>query len=498
MIGNFNLVNDNWMPVADHGKVSLRRAFSDSSLTSLGGNPVHKIAVLKLLLSIAQAACTPKSEAEWKALGTKGVAEKCLSYLERWEDRFNLTGTHPFLQMPAVKAAKVQPFGGVSPEVATGNTTVLSDWQMEKPLLDADKALLLVCLSGLALGGKQTDNSVVLTEGYTGKLNEKGKPSKVSKPGPSMGSQGFLHSFVLGPTLLQTVWLNLWTEEALSATGTYPGGIGRAPWESMPEGEDCPNAAFHKTTLQGRLVPLSRFCLLSKDGMHCSEGLAHPEYKDGVADPSVAINNSGKDVRALWADPSKRPWRELTALLSSIYESQSQGFRSHQVSLGLARVRQAVDAFGIWSGGLRASGDNFGQRVSGSDDYVESTIWLESELLGEVWFELLKAEMNDLDALSKTLYGRVKGYCNAQKLKSDNISAQANRVFWQLVERDFKGLLVACDPENKGGLPQMRRRFASYAHQVYDQFCPRGTSRQMESWAQNKPNTGKYLKQKES
>ena len=54
----FNLVDEQWIPVAGAGLVSLMRIFTDSSLRALGGNPVQKIALIKLLLAIAQAAAS--------------------------------------------------------------------------------------------------------------------------------------------------------------------------------------------------------------------------------------------------------------------------------------------------------------------------------------------------------------------------------------------------------------------------------------------------------
>ena len=65
----FNLVDENWIPVAGENLVSLRRVFTDHSLMALGGNPVEKIALTKLLLAIAQTAYTPKDEEEWARLG---------------------------------------------------------------------------------------------------------------------------------------------------------------------------------------------------------------------------------------------------------------------------------------------------------------------------------------------------------------------------------------------------------------------------------------------
>jgi CRISPR system Cascade subunit CasA len=188
----FNLIDEPWIPVVDVGRVSLRDLFSRSDYRALGGNPVQKIALIKLLLSIAQSAATPADDEAWTDLGALGLSANCLAYLERWHDRFWLYGDQPFLQMPAIRTAGLQSFGAVLAEVATGNTTVLTQTQIEKSLSDADKALLIVSLMGFGLGGKKTDNSVVLSPGYTGKTNGKGKPA-TGKPGPAIGFMGFIN-----------------------------------------------------------------------------------------------------------------------------------------------------------------------------------------------------------------------------------------------------------------------------------------------------------------
>ena len=270
----FNLIDESWIPIVDVGRVSLKELFSNHNYRALGGNPVQKIALTKLVLAIAQAASTPKDDGAWTDLGANGLASNCLNYLEKWYERFWLYGEQPFLQMPAISAASIQSFGAVFAEIATGNTTVLTQTQIEKTLSDADKALLIVVLMGFALGGKKTDNSIVLSEGYLGKSNGKGKAS-TGKPGPAIGFMGFLHNFLVGQSLLESLWLNVLSTEQLSQIRVYSSGLGTAPWELMPEGEACETAKNLQASLMGRLLPLSRFCLLTDTGLHYSEGIAH-------------------------------------------------------------------------------------------------------------------------------------------------------------------------------------------------------------------------------
>lgn len=496
MEDRFNLVDEPWIPVADVGRVSLRQVFTHPAYRALGGNPVQKIALMKLLLAIAQAACTPKDEPEWRVLGTEGLAKKCMDYLERQYTRFFLYGETPFLQMPAISKAALQTYGAVLPEVSTGNTTVLSQVQIERQLTDADKALLLVVLMGFALGGKKTDNSVVLTPNYHGKTKDNGKPA-TGKPGPAVAHMGLLHSFLMGENLWSSLWLNLMTEQQITRSNMYPEGCGTAPWESMPEGEACQVAQRLKQSLMGRLVPLSRFCLLAEHGLHYSEGLAHPGYKEGVTDPSVAIDYSGKEPKALWVNPDKRPWRDLTALLSIFQQQKAQGFQCVQLNVGLTRASQVGPAFAVWSGGLRVSSNAGEQYASGSDDYVESQVWLQSSMLDEFWFAQLHTEMTALDDLAKILYGCVMAWFKVQLMDGSKFAAQATHVFWQLCERDFQTLVDQCDQSEAQSKQRhkLRMRFAGYVHQAYDHVCPQDTARQLDAWANCRPNLSKYLKQ---
>jgi CRISPR system Cascade subunit CasA len=189
---------------------------------------------------------------------------------------------------------------------------------------------------------------------------------------------GFLHNFLIGEKLLDTLWLNLFTQEQIISM-PYKAGLGAAPWEKMPKGEQCEEATQLQQSLMGRLIPLSRFCLLNDAGLHYSEGIAHQGYKDGVVDPSVAVNFFGKDAKALWVDTERRPWRFLTAMLSFMSAGGS-GFDCYHLMMGLPRARHTnVINIGLWSGGLRVSSNAGEQYCSGSDDFVESVIFIKNE-----------------------------------------------------------------------------------------------------------------------
>jgi CRISPR system Cascade subunit CasA len=491
----FNLIDEAWIPVAERGLVTLRQIFCDPTISALGGDPVQKIAILKLLLAIAQSAYTPKDTTDWKNLGVQGMCTAALAYLDKWHDAFWLYGETPFLQIPAIEKAEKKSYGTVLPMVATGNTTVLTQIHIEKPLSDPEKAQTLIQLMGFALGGKKTDNSVVLTPGYTGKSNSKGNPS-TGKPGPSVGFKGFLHSFVMGSSLAQTVWLNLFTTTDLNQMKFYPRGLGVAPWEKMPQGEDDEVAKRIKCSYVGRLVPLCRFVLLEEDGLHYSEGIAHPDYSQYVADPSVAIDYSSKRPRVIWADTEKKPWRQLTALLSFMGNGPNKNnFECIQLKTVIPRISD-MEYFTVWSGGMQVSNNAGEQFFSGNDDFVESEVQLSTSIFNNesIFYATLQEQMNYMERLASILWASVKGYYTDSKADGASFASQATSLYWQLCERDFQNLLTVCYNDNDGQkVEEIRTAFEDNVYRAYNSYCPNQTARQLEAWVSNRPRCGKNI-----
>ena len=482
----FNLVDEKWIPIANHGLASLADFFSQKHFTALGGNPIQKIALTKLLLAIAQSAYTPKDDEDWKSLGKQGVAEKSLTYLKEKKDCFWLYGEKPFLQMPEIVKAAKQSFGAVSASIATGNTTVLLQSQVEQKMTDAEKALLIVELGNFALGGKKTDNTVVLSSGYSEK-------SKTGKSGPSLGFMGFLHSFLVGSTILESLWLNVLTKEQIGTTPHLTNGVGVSPWEEMPVGENCAKAQELKTTYLGRLIPLCRFSLLADNGLHYSEGLFYPGYLAGGFDLSTGVDFSATKPRALWVNTEKRPWRQLTSLLAFLANERNGAFDCYQLRFGLSRARSVLDKVGVWSGGLSVSSNAGEQYASGTDDFVESEFSLETSWLGETWFLQLKAEMAVVEDLAKNVYGCTMGFYKQQLAEGKDQAAKASNLFWQLAEQHFQALINACG--NKTA-ETMRPVFAQIALKAYNAYCSKDTARQLDAWAVCRPQLGKYFNTK--
>ena len=509
----FNLIDEPWITVIDKGRLSLRQVFSELDNRALGGNALQKMAVTKLLLAIAQAACTPADDEAFEAMESSELVSKCLDYLDKWHDRFWLYGEKPFLQMPALqglierrkrkdlKEAKKESdrsnaeanalpksLGmGFYPDMPSDNNTILTQYQIPKVLADADKAIFIVSLMNFALGGKRVEKNLddQLMLGYVGKT-----PS--AKSAPSLGNYvGYLHSMLVGETLIDTLFLNLFSQEKIIENAYWTTGLGTAPWEEMPTGVACPAAINLKSSYMATLVALSRFVLLEGDGIYYVEGIHYPSHKEGWREPSMAVNTDAATPKIKWIDPNKRPWRELVSLLAFMGTDVSSGYECQFIKNGFNRFRQRYKKLGVWSGGLRVSPNAGDQSVKQDNDFVESLVFLETVMLGELWYNQLKIEMEALDKLSKTVFASTNGFFKAQNMSDTALADQASTLFWQLCERRFQELVDACEPPYATN--KVRKAFAQFAIKAYDTFCPKESARQIDAWAKNRPNLINYL-----
>ncbi|MHB8921595.1 MAG: type I-E CRISPR-associated protein Cse1/CasA [Halothiobacillus sp.] len=451
----FNLIDEPWIPIVDVGRVSLRQLFSQPAYRALGGNPVQKIALTKLLLAIAQSAYTPEDDDDWTALGSDGLAQKCQEYLDRWHDRFYLYGEKPFLQMSVlgdlINGEEPKSFGsGFYPDVLSDNNTILTQSQIKRTLSDAEKAIFITSLMNLALGGKRIHKKIpALTTNYQGKTDS-------AKSAPSLGNYvGYLHSYLIGGSVQETIWLNLFTQEKIQDTKIWVNELGKAPWEEMPAGENCEVAQRLKNSYMGCLLALSRFVLLKDEGIFYIEGIQYPSHKDGWFEPSISIDRSASVPKLIWLDVNKKPWRNLTSLLSFLTAVNQHGYDCQQIRLCFQRVKLRERPIGIWSGGLKVRASSGDQSVKQDDDFIESYVALPPPNLitgkDSVWFRNLSSEVKNLgeiaDILGNSVYHSNKREIRDSKerdKRADSVKGQAQSLFWQLCERQFQNLIDAC------------------------------------------------------
>jgi CRISPR system Cascade subunit CasA len=491
MENKYNLIHEKWIPVIigdKEVKVSLTDAFTDVNIKRISGKPIEKIAVFKFLTAIAQAAYTPKDFEAWQEIGNNAskFSEQVLNYLNKWEDRFYLYGEYPFLQMKAITRAEVKTFGEISPEVATGNTPFFNQTQIERELDESEKALFILTQQSFALGGKKADNSVILTEGYTGKSNKSGNES-TSKYASALGLYGYLHSFIEGDNLIKTVLVNLMTQEEINEIKVFSGGLGIPAWEQMPVGEDCDRAKQLTQTILGRLVPISRFFILSEDkkGLHYSEGLPYKDHKDGFNDLTATIDYSTAKAKPTWVDTSEKPWRLITSLLAFLKINEKTKLTNIALRLAVKKI-EILENITLYSGGLAVSSNMSEQYCSQTDDYLESSVVMSKSILEENYFEQLKLELKEMEKMSNLLKMSIEKYDRALGIHESKKTSHASNIFWELCENIFADIVKNIDDPER--LSYNRKITADLVVSVFNNFCPNNTSRQMNAWVLTKPH----------
>lgn len=478
MENRFNLVEEKWVPLQGGRDVSLKEIFENKEkLPNLRGNPIEKISLMKFLLAITHSAYTPKDYKDWENLGPKGMAQKTLDYLNSKKDLFWLYGDKPFLQFPEIKEKILQDnkeknkdvknIGNADfPNLPNENNTLIFDRDFNSKIEDSKKIIFIISSLSFSLAGKQCH------------MNHN-KPSKV---GPSLGRNCYLHSFIKTENLIDTIYLNWITEEDLKKFN-FINGIGEPIWEKQKNLSKNSNYSYFEI-----LMPLSRLFYIYKDGLYMIEGIQYPNFKDGWRELTLCFN----DKKVLNVDTEKKPWRELTSLLSFINTNSNNNLECPQIKLSLEKAKENKNfqVINIWSGGLKVSGDSFGQKIKSNDSYIESEVNINLDWLGKEWFEKLKKEMQNLDDIATELDKKISDFYKNQKSENGKeISLKATNYFWQFAEKDFNKLLEICnlDEEYEKEQEKIRKKFIAYALDCYNIFCPHNTARQIEAWAKNRP-----------
>lgn len=502
----YNLVDEPWIPVVGKGRVGLRQIFADDSISALGGNPIEKIAVFKLLLAIAQSAYTPEDEDDWKKLGCKGLQVKVDTYLTEHYDCFWLYGEKPFLQMPIVKekalllkkiekreASKIGS-GNFADIMAENNTLVSENDKKDISSNDAGKALFLICIMNFAFYGKQPNQDIIVSDSLQ-------KKNSIAKPGASLGFNNFLHTFGLLSGVSNSIYFNLLTLSKVDELKWLTGKVGIPYWEKMPVSENDLDSLKSQETLLGRLLPMSRFVCYTNSGIFFTEGFIYhyskKERKSGLQiidwiENSISWFYEGSELKTLNASVEKKPWRMLSSLLT--LNKSANIYTNIGLNLFLDRVSNAGENFSVWSGGLDVSGDAFGKKIKNTDDYVESEVQLTSSIFDEAsaFYSNLLACMDVLEKIfSKILYSSILKYFSDLNMKGDDFTKDAISAFWLDCEKYFQRIVDACQIENteerKQILEKIEDQIWKCVQRIYDQYCPNQTARQLEAWAKNKP-----------
>jgi CRISPR system Cascade subunit CasA len=245
---------------------------------------------------------------------------------------------------------------------------------------------------------------------------------------------------------------------------------------------------------------MGRVCLLVEGGVVVIEGIQHPNYLDGRRDLTVSADLTGAKTKVLWSNTNKGPWRELTSILSFVSAKSGSSFENTQIKLTLGRARHMGGLIGVWSGGQKISFKTGEHYMTGLDDYVDSMTWLNVDEIGEPWFIQLETEMAILDRIAKIVFICVEKYFLSngfQKPKKGHlmVASRASSQYWDKVSNIFFEMINLFGHHSEIDTVSKKRRQATHlANEIYNSFCPRLTARQLQGWAEHKPNFNSILR----
>lgn len=487
----FNLVHDKWIPVEGQGKHSLYEVFSNPLLQSIGGNPLQKMSVYKLLFLIAQHSCGLLTESELRKIGKEGIAEKCIEYVEKNSSLFELYGDKAFLQYPEIEhndKIKYQTmYIDYIPDLASDNDSLVKETQTKTSFSDADKALYLITLLSYALGGKRVTNpKEYLSSAEQDDRRQNAKPS----PSLSNGTKGYVQTILLGRSIIETVFLNFFTKEDLSLMNISNLESCLPPWEKMPTFESSDYNNAYKKSFTAWFMPMTRAVLFGGNNtLKYCEGL---KYTEEWHDPF--LTESDKYGKKETVDVLKKPWNQIQALLAEVYCAEKSKSKCPAVSLHYIRAKESTDYFSIWTGGLGMDAHVGDQYVKNENDYLESCVTFSSDLLGEDFFSRYCSIIDKGNSCGVKLQKSIESYKRDLKLsspgkkdkKTDSVTGCMFQ-FWYEMGKLSEKFVKTAEEDNEEMQTGLLKKIYSIERNIYDDYCQHGTVRQLAAWAKNRP-----------
>ncbi len=504
-----NLTTESWIPVTDaQGEarnVSLRGVFAEgASLQDLAVRPHERVALMRLLICIAQAALKGPEDSDSLESCANELPDAASRYLNDWEDQFDLFHpTKPFLQLPGLakppKSAKrkANKAVGVDPieeeaegtaaskldfALATGANTTLFDHGAasdEERVFEAKQlALMLLTFQCFSPGG--TIGAALWCGEKTPGTFPNGMISS-SGHAPCTPSS-MLHAFVRRASLIETIHANLLAKR--SVTKNYRRDWGRPVWEQMPESfQDTAAIANATTTYLGRLTPLARAILLRPDRktLLLANGLDYPTPPDFPAEPSASIvKKRDESGYALVGAGNKALWRELPAVVVKRLGDDGAG--------GPLVFTELTDeaSFDLWVGALLTNP----KRQADILDTVEGVYPVPARMLNESGRRAYEDEVKESERVALKLGDACKTYRQHLELKPQGYPEQsvALRRYWTAIEQRLPLLhtyLRAADgsEEQTEALARWRAALWSTAREAFHSACANETPRQRRAHA---------------
>ena len=492
-----NLTTEGWVPIVwDNGKpgiVSLREVFQlGGQIRDLAARPHERIALMRLLICIAQAALDgPADYDDWKDCQPH-VAPASLEYLDRWQYAFELFGDgQRFLQISELeKAAKnaanmdgeTNMVSKLDLALATGNNATLFDngGGENRIFESAQLAASLLSFQCFSPGGRI---------GLALWHEEETAGKRSSDHAPCLAGS-MLHAIIRGEDLESTIHLNMLTK---SQVADLFGDLhwGRPLWEAFPESQaDTNNISNATSTYLGRLVPLARAVRLDHDcrTMILANGLKYmpyPAWREPTATVVVGKSKGNSNRNVVRASLQKAPWRELHSLTVKTISQNTNGG-----PLALQNIK-GDHPFDLWVGGLVADQAKL-------VDTLESVFHVPAAMLTEPSQRAYEAGVSHAERTEFRLRRAISVYHKelgddldrAEMLeRRQRIQYSATFQFWTSVERCVSDLISVAENPAQLGLDAAWYKTGwggavwEAALAAFEAGCPHETARQIRAYA---------------
>ena len=469
-----NLINDPWIPaVGQNGNsqpYSLQELFAKAhELRDLAAKPHERIAIMRLLLCITQAALDgPSDETDWEEC-RDSIQPRVKDYLEKWKTKFELFGdAERFLQVSNLKSGKTIDQGTSTTKLdlslASGNNPALFDSSAgeKRSVAVARCALNLLTFQCFSPGGR------------IGVAKWKGKdtPGKGSSNHAPCVPSSMLHALLLGDSLLDTVHLNLLTKELV---GDVYSRFGKPVWEQLPADSDDQTASENASlSYLGRLVPLARCISLAEDGKSVilANGLDYPIFPS-YREATATIIQKKNELGLMPASTGRSLWRQLAPV--TIRRRSS----SDAMSGPLALIHEVpFSEVALWVGA-------FVTDKAKIEDVLEAHYRLPRSMFDAPGRAAYERGVNYAETAESTLTQAVKVYASELKVVPPAYG-KARQHFWTGVEQGLSALFdVARNLTPEESLPASGwgMTVRAVVLDAYQQTCPRQTPRQIQAYA---------------
>ncbi|MBT8339582.1 MAG: type I-E CRISPR-associated protein Cse1/CasA [Desulfatitalea sp.] len=484
-----NLLETSWIPLVTSSGKRVEFSLADTlrqspEVADLAVTPPQRVALMRLLLAIVQAALDgPENIEDWLACKNRIVPES-LGYLNAWKANFDLGGASAFMQIPdlTVAAGKDKPLDILDCRLSSGNNATLFD-QAASPdgrtFNDANIALNLITFLNFSTGGK------------VGQAEWQGKKySDSTFAAPCIKSA---HTFIVGNTLLDTLYFNLLCKEGDFGIRSFPNGRwGKPIWEQFPKSVDD-EAAFENAgrTYLGRLVPLSRFVRIDEKG-RCIVGPTHKSFKiehlPVHREPSTTIKSSRKSGEPFYLPLSseKHMWRELGAILAFKATGTGQG--------GAPALGKLLDAYyemperevEIWVGGLET-----GAQAAKLSDMLEWRFRIPLSLLGGGTLQQYEKGVGLAEKAAWALGEAVKTCFKNLSVEAKKAPVTvAQTLFWTRLDRRHDILIHTANDPQASLSDRWYKVVKNSMTDAYDRVCPKESPRQIQAYTLGLGNLG--------